>query len=185
MPRRRWLARPMSIAMAAALWAVAVSSVAAGGWAEVTVTEPPVDPPAGAGTTIGLQVMQHGVTAVSWPTLMVVATDKVSGQSVSAQATPEGPTGHYVATVTFPKAGTWSLTFLSQDLAMSGFADVQVAPAAVPAATTAPVAPEAGATPSSEAVGPAVWLGIAALAVLAVGLLVAGRRGRRPTTQPG
>jgi len=180
MTRRRSLAFPFALLLAAF---VAGTSVA-GGWAQVTVTDPPVDPPAGAGTTVGLQVMQHGVTPVSWPKLTVVATDKVTGQSISSQATPDGPEGHYVATITFPSAGAWTLTFVSQDLAMSGFADVQVGPALAAAPSAAPATPVA-TNPAPGSIDPLVWLGIAALAALAIGLVAVGLRGRRPSTQPG
>jgi hypothetical protein len=183
---RRWLAFPSALVMAAML----AGGVAAGGWAEVTVTNPPVDPPVGTGTTIEMQVMQHGVTPISWTTLTVVATDKISGQSFRTEAKPEGPEGHYVATLVFPSTGAWALTFDSQDLAMSGFSNVQVGPAVAPvAAPPADPATSATGSPAPATAGapvePVIWLGIGALAVLAIGLLVAGLRGRRTTTVPG
>jgi hypothetical protein len=182
MTHRRSLAFPMSLVLAG----LVAGTVVAGGWAEVAVTDPPLDPPVGSGTTVGLQVMQHGVTPVSWPTLTVVATDKVTGESFRTEARAEGPEGHYVATLTFPAAGSWALTFDSIDLAMSGFSTVRVGPAAV-GASAAPVV--GGAEPAPQPgvgdIEPVVWLGIAGLFALGLGLMVAGRRGRRTTTVPG
>jgi hypothetical protein len=182
---RRWIAFPSALAMAAVL----AGAVVAGGWAQVTITDPPVDPPVGTGTTIGMQVMQHGVTPVSWPTLTVIATDKISGGSFRTEAKPEGPEGHYVATLVFPSAGAWALTFDSQDLAMDGFVNLEVGPAVAP---VAPAAGEAatGQTSSGTAtattpVEPAVFVGIGLLAALAIVLLVVGLRGRPSTTVPG
>lgn len=100
----------------------------AGGWARVTVTGLPADPAAGEVTAIELDVLQHGQTPVSWPTLTVVATDG-SGAVVRAGATPHGPVGSYVATIVFPAAGAWRLSFESTDLIMEGTAAVDVMPA--------------------------------------------------------
>lgn len=145
----------------------------AGGWAQVTLTDPPVvDPPAGVETPISLTVMQHGQTAVSWPKLTVVATDSDSGAVVRVKALAEGPVGAYVAKVVFPTAGKWTLTFESNDLSMEGTAILQVTPAAV-----APAA----VTPSSPAPAPDLTpFGL--VAALGVALMVGGglaRRGRR------
>lgn len=181
---RRSLARVISLPLGLLAAMSLAAAVAAGGWAEVTVTDPPVDPSAGTGTTIGLKVMQHGVTPVSWPAITVVATDKVSGQAIRTDATPEGAEGRYVATVTFPSAGAWTLTFESRDLQMSGFANVQVGPTVVPAAPPAGE-PATATSTAGTPVDPAIWLGISALAALAVGLLIASLRGRRATTVSG
>jgi hypothetical protein len=133
--------RHRSIALPVAVLAVfAVASIAAaGGWAQVTATNVPVDPPPGEETTIQLNVLQHGVTPVSWPGLTVVATDHTSGAVFRTAATATGPEGSYVATLVFPSAGDWTLTFESTDLVMEGTAAMHVAPAAAaPATGTAP-----------------------------------------------
>jgi hypothetical protein len=166
--RRRLLAIPLTLLASVAL----ATGVAAGGWAQIAITDPPVDPAAGAGTTIGFTVMQHGVTAVSWPRINVIASNSATGAAVVAAAHAEGPTGHYVATLTFPSEGSWALTFQSEDLVMEGSGTLTVAPA-----------PATPATPTATPVDPAPIVGLAALLLLVVGgsaLLIRGRRaGRR------
>jgi hypothetical protein len=153
---RRLIALPV-----AALAVLAIASIAvAGGWAQVTVPNLPADPPAGEETVIEITVMQHGVTAVSWPRITVVATNETTDEAVAVQAKASGPEGHYTATLTFPSDGEWALSFLSRDLIMEGSATLSVLPAIVPvAATTTP------ATPAFD-VMPLVALAILALFVL-------------------
>jgi hypothetical protein len=135
----------------AALAILALASITlAGGWAEVTVKDAPVGPPAGGQTTLNLNVLQHGVTPVSWPNLTVIATDAESGAIVRTQAQAKGPEGSYVATIVFPNAGEWTLTFDSPELDMTGSSvAMNVAPAAVAAGVTAaaPVASTFDPTP--------------------------------------
>jgi hypothetical protein len=176
--RRRLLAIPLMLIASLAL----TTAVIAGGWASVTVVDPPADPPAGVATTIDLQVLQHDVTAVSWPLLTVVATNDSTGDIVRASATAEGAEGHYVATLTFPVEGTWSLAFESQDLVMAGSGDLDIA-----VAPAAPVAVATATTPAAMSIDPAVAIAGLALLVLVVGLVLGARRGRRsaPTTVSG
>ena len=122
--RPRSLALPMALLAASVLASVAV----AGGWAQVTAKNVAVDPPAGEAATIGLSVLQHGVTPVSWPRLTVVATDTASGAVVRAEATASGPEGSYSVKIVFPNAGEWRLTFESADLVMEGSAPIRIAP---------------------------------------------------------
>ncbi len=168
------------IALAALIGATAV---AAGGMAVITVTDVPADPPAGEETAIGFTVMQHGVTPVSWPRITVVATDAASGAVVRAEASAEGPTGAYVATIVFPTAGDWTLTFDSTDLFMEGSTVLRVAPgvAAPPAAVTpgTPVA-IADAAPAPD-MTPALIALLVGVLMLAAGLLLRGRRGTHET----
>lgn len=167
--------RHRSIALSLALLATfAVASVAAsGGWAQVSAINIPVDPPAGEQATIQLNVLQHGVTPVSWPGLTVVATDATSGAVIRAAATASGPEGSYVATLVFPSAGEWTLTFESADLIMEGAAAMHVAPpvVAAPATGTAP------ATASAFDVMPLLLALLAGFAALAIGGVVLRNRG--------
>ena len=171
--RRRFALIPLLLLASLAL----ATGGLAGGWAQVTLTDPPVvDPPAGVETPIGLTVMQHGKTAVSWPSLTVVATDSDSGAVVRVKAIAEGPVGAYVAKIVFPNAGKWTLTFESNDLSMEGTATFLVTPAAA-------LAP-AAMTPSSPAPAPDLTpfglvaaLGVALL--VGGGLALRGRRGDR------
>ena len=169
--RRRSLPLLLALIAGAGIAATALG----GGWAQVTATDVPVDPPAGTEATIGLTVLQHGETAVSWPTLAVVATDAATGTVVRTDARPEGPLGSYIATISFPSAGDWSLAFESNDLIMEGSAVVRVA-AAVAAAAADP-APVGVADLAAMVI-------VAALVVVLVSLIglvhLRGRGGGRP-----
>jgi|SRR5687767_8368783 len=135
---RRFIALPL-----AALAVLAVASVAlAGGWAQVTVPNLPTDPPAGEETTIELNVLQHGVTAVSWPQITVIATNEATDEVTAAQAKASGPEGHYTAKITFPSEGEWTISFVSPELVMEGTASLSVGPAIV--AAPAPAAANSG-----------------------------------------
>ena len=162
----------------AAIASLALASVAlAGGWAQVTVKDAPVDPPAGGETTINLDVLQHGVTPVSWPGLTVVGTDATSGAVVRAEAHAKGPEGSYVATIVFPTAGEWTLTFDSAELDMQGSVALSVAPAVAAAGLNA-AAPAA----STFDAMPLLLLLVAATVALAIAGLVV-RNGRAGATR--
>jgi hypothetical protein len=179
--RHRFLALPLAGLAVLTI----VSAVMAGGWADVSVSNSPTDPSSGGGgTPIELRVLQHGVTPVSWPNLSVIATD-AAGDIFRTKATAKGPAGTYVATLVFPKAGDWTLTFDSPELIMGGAVTMSVAPGVVAAPPVAqppvvePVAQPAAVTPtpapapaSFDAMLVAVPL-IAAIVVLAgLGLLM-------------
>lgn len=134
MPRR--FIAPALAALAALMLA---STALAGGWAEVTVPNLPTDPPAGEETTIELNVLQHGVTPVSWPRITVIATNVATEEVTAAQAKASGPEGHYTAKITFPSEGEWTISFVSPELQMDGTATLSVSPPIVtaPAATAA------------------------------------------------
>jgi hypothetical protein len=179
--RHRTIALPLALLASLALASVAV----AGGWAQVTAKTVPVDPPAGEATTIELGVSQHGITPVSWPDLTVIATNDTTGATFRTKAEAKGPTGSYVATLTFPSAGAWTLTFDSTDLIMEGLTKLQVGLSGV-AAPAAPAGAGAGAqNPTTAPAAPAtdVMLVVLLLFVLAVGLGVAalGLRSRNAT----
>jgi hypothetical protein len=160
--------RSRSIApLLAVLAMLALTSVAiAGGWAQVTAKALPVDPPAGEETTIELNMLQHGVTPVSWPRLTVVATDAASGAVVRAEAQATGPEGSYVAKITFPSAGQWTLSYESVDLVMEGSTPIRIAGsvAAAPGSTPAEA-------PASQAfdVLPLLFAALAVVGLLAIG----------------
>jgi hypothetical protein len=172
--RHRSTAIPAAALTALAALLLATTAAFAGNWAQVTAKDVPVDPPAGEEATISLSLLQHGQTPVSWPRLTVIATEKTTGKVVSVQATASGAAGSYVAKITFPTEGQWTLSFTSQDLIMEGSATVSVAPPVV-----APAAPASGSqAPATSAFDPMLpllaVLGI--LAVLVVGVLTV--RGR-------
>jgi hypothetical protein len=168
----------------AVLGVLLVASVAvAGGWAQVSAEQPPADPPVGEETTIELEVLQHGVTPVSWPGLTVVATDAASGTVVRAAAEAVGPEGSYVAKIVFPSAGDWTLTFESAELEMAGSLPIRVAPIAAAPGVGTPAA----TGPAGQGIG-ALLLALAALgafAVLGAGALALRSRGARGAAPAG
>ncbi len=95
------------------------TAVAAGGMAVITVTDARRSA-RGRGDDHRLNGHQHGVTPVSWPDLTVIATDAATDTVSASRPEPKGPTGTYVATMTFPASGEWTLTFDSTDLMMEG-----------------------------------------------------------------
>lgn len=179
--RHRSIALPAATLTAVLGLLLAATAALAGGWAQVTAKNVPVDPPAGQETTISLSMLQHGQTPVSWPRLTVIATEKGSGKVVSAQATASGPEGTYVAKLTFPTEGAWTLSFTSQDLIMEGSATVNVAPP-----VAAPAAPATGnQAPAAKAFDPMLPLlaVLGVFAVLVVGVLVVRGRATPAGTQ--
>ncbi len=174
MPTRRLLAIPLALAASLAL----ATAVLAGGWATVAMTDPPTEPTAGGETVIGLTVLQHGVTPVSWPAITVFARDTKSGGTISGDALASGAAGHYTVSLTFPAAGDWSLTYVSDDLVMEGSATFAVGDPAV----------VAGSSAASAEVVPVIGL-VALVAIflsLAVGTILHDRRADRsaPAGEP-
>lgn len=169
--RTRSIRRAMAAVVATLAFLAAASVAFAGGWAQVTAQNVPVDPPAGEEISITLKMLQHGQTPVSWPGLTVVATEKSSGAVVGAQAKASGPEGTYVVKLTLPTAGQWTLSYTSQDLMMEGTATIRAsAPAAAPANTT----PQTQATQTTDVMLPLLAV-LAIFAVLAGGVLLLRR----------
>jgi hypothetical protein len=173
--RHRSIALPLAVLASLVLASVA----AAGGWAQVSAKNMPVDPPAGEPTTIELAVSQHGVTAVSWPDLTVIATNEASGDVIRVAAEAKGPVGAYIATIVFPSEGQWVLTFDSTDLEMAGWAPIQIAPTVA----AAPAGAGAGTPNQATAAAPLATEVMAVLLVLFVlvvgaGLVALGVRNR-------
>ena len=168
------------IAMPLALVAILTvgATVLAGGWATVTAAGPTDGQAAGTETIVELEVLQHGVTAVSWPRITVNATNSATGASLTTTATPTaGQTGHYTATLTFPSEGSWTLSYDSPDLVMEGTATLAVSAPVLAAASGV-------ANASTAAVDPAVvgLVGAAILflvAMLAAALIIRERRPER------
>ena len=121
----------------AALFAVLLvtGTALAGGWATVSINQPPTDVTVGVETNIEMTVLQHGQTPVSWPRITVVATNEGAGTVVRFEAHPvANATGLYEATLVFPSDGSWNLSYESPDLVMDGSATLDVAIAAQGAA---------------------------------------------------
>ncbi len=174
-----------------ALLAVLVFAGAAlaGGWASVTMADPPSDIPPGEETSVELTVLQHGKTPVDWPKITVVATNADSGAVVRSEAHPvSGKLGRYAVALTFPTAGEWEITYQSRELVMDGTASLNVIAAtavAAPAipATTTTVATSPAAGQSNSLLLPALFsiLALSALSAVAIFGVVLFRRRSQPT----
>lgn len=110
---------------------VAPPAASAGGWAMSSLD--PMSPPiAGEEIEVGFTIRQHGVTPVNpddqGDEPVVVAVRSPSGGEAVFRARQRGPTGHYVADVTFPDVGQahWQIRqgwFGPQDLGAIDVAD--------------------------------------------------------------
>jgi plastocyanin len=87
---------------------IALSAPAlAGGYAVVRLDEPPGDVRVATPWRFGFMVLQHDVTPNSDVSPVVRALHKETGEEVTATGQQEGAIGHFVAEVTFPRAGEW------------------------------------------------------------------------------
>ncbi len=102
--------KPLRIVLpgAAALVAAAAS---AGGWAAITVEDLPEYVVAGQPVALTYSVRQHGLTLMSGLEGRVEA--RAGRRSARAEALPGGSRGQYVATVTLPEPGEWTVTIHS------------------------------------------------------------------------
>jgi hypothetical protein len=173
---RRAIALPIAVVAVLTL----AATVLAGGWATVAAAGPTDGHEAGADTIVELEVLQHGVTAVSWPRITVTATNQATGEIVEATAVPTaGKTGQYAATLTFPTEGSWTLSYDSPDLVMEGTATLAVS---APVAAAVSGVANASTAATAAAVDPAV-VGIVGAAILILVAMLAGflvLRERRP-----
>lgn len=160
----------ISIALALLLSVVLAIPVFAGGWAVITLDEIPTGVVAGEPLTIGFTVLQHGKTPMEGLDPTITATSSNS-ESFMVHAKPEGETGHYAATLTFPAEGNWTWS-------IRAFSMEQVMPElSVAAPIAAPVSqqPVAAAAPISAV----LIVRILALVIGLAGLVVAYQRKSR------
>lgn len=90
---------------------VAAATLSAGGWAVITVEHLPESITAGEPVTIAYAVRQHGDKLLGGLRGRIEA--ERDGRTLVADAQPGTFTGQYVATLTLPSAGAWSLTVQS------------------------------------------------------------------------
>ena len=79
----------------------------AGGWATVELGAAPAGLEPGKPWRVELIVKQHGITPMEGVTPSITIVSPKGAERTFA-ARPAGQIGHYVATVKFPSAGTWS-----------------------------------------------------------------------------
>jgi mono/diheme cytochrome c family protein len=115
----------------------------AGGWAVITLDELPAGVVAGEPLTVGFTVLQHGRTPMDGLDPTITATLPKS-ESLVVHAKPEGETGHYTATLTFPTAGNWNWSIQAFSMeqtmpALSVAASLAAPVSQQPVAVTAPI----------------------------------------------
>lgn len=88
--------------------AMSAAAFSFGGWAIVTVDDVPDYAVAGRSLPIAFMVRQHGVAPLSGLSPTVLIESGSTRTRVAANAV--GGAGHYAATVTFPRAGDWTIT---------------------------------------------------------------------------
>ncbi|HEY5546786.1 MAG TPA: cytochrome c [Gemmatimonadaceae bacterium] len=91
-----------------ALIAVPAGSMLYGGWAVVTVENPPERLVVGVPYTLEYSVRQHGIELLNGLRGSVEATTKERALRADAKAVTSK--GRYRATLTFPAAGSWTIT---------------------------------------------------------------------------
>jgi hypothetical protein len=164
--------RHISIGLALLLSLAFSIPVVAGGWAVITLDELPSNIVAGEPLRIGFTVLQHGRTPMTnlEPT---VTAGLALDEKLVVYAEPEGKSGHYVATLTFPKGGEWewSIQAFTMDQPMPVLS--VAAPGAVSASQ--PVKTE----PATPSLPPLVIVRTLALGIGLIGLVVAFRRRSR------
>jgi hypothetical protein len=185
---RRWVAAVGLMALAAGLL---VATVQAGGWATVTLGKAIAEPRAGEMIDVGFTVKQHGVTPVHSAfgetiNAVFVAQHQESGERLQVQATPAETVGHFVAQVSFPKAGTWLPEIIPAPFAGTKLSPVNVLTAtgaranasAVDEASIAQAAPVAAAAPGSagNARDIAIAVGLVMVALVVAGAVAFGGR---------
>ena len=141
----------------------------AGGWATVELDQAPSGIVADTPWRVELIVKQHGITPLEGVKPSVrIANDAGVVRTFPARAT--GRPGHYVATVTYPAAGTWRTRFFD------GFTDAT--PHRISPITVASAGAGASAAP-----GGFPWeqtIAIAIVALLFLGAWIAGYGWPRP-----
>ena len=181
--------RPLFTSLLVAAALLTAGTAGAGGWATVQLSSTPTGLAADEPWDVDVTVLQHGnpetPVADAAPTL-TLRNDR-TGEEIVYTAIPAGATGVYHVRAFFPEAGLWRFEVFDGFTRYGGaqthtYAAVTIAESA-PAPPPAPPAaePAAAASGSFPALEVSVGLGLALCAV-AIGL--AARRGRTPTTAP-
>ena len=128
------------IASVLALLALSAGTAFGGGWAVTTLDQLPPEFHAGAPYALGYTIRQHGQTPIRVDDTRVQIT--ANGTTTSFAGEADGALGHYVATVTFPAAGSYRWQITQGPFAPQELGDVTVLAAGAEAAsTTTPAAP--------------------------------------------
>jgi plastocyanin len=115
----------VGIILTAALVTLSAPALA-GGYAVVRLDEPPGDVLVATPWRFGFMVLQHDVTPNSDVTPIVRALHKETGEEITATGRQEGAVGHFVAEVTFPRAGEWKWSIEPRPFAETSFETLTV-----------------------------------------------------------
>lgn len=121
---------------ALAATAVMLATALAGGWAASTLDQPGPTPVAGTPVDVGFTVRQHGVTPLDMDGVAIEVGSKGTTGAVRFPARRDGTPGHYVASVTFPAAGSASWRVVQGAFPAQELPAVRVTAAPPAAATT-------------------------------------------------
>jgi hypothetical protein len=153
-----------ALALTLALLTVLASPALAGGWAVATLDSSPAAFLAGETYPIGFTIRQHGVEPVRAEQyggqVAVQIRQGETGSPVVFPARSDGPVGHYVADVTFPRGGGWSWEILQGPFAPQPLGVLTVQPATPALALAAAPAPLVAAA-AAPAPAPALGSGLA------------------------
>jgi hypothetical protein len=155
---------------------VAPAAAVAGGFATTGLSSTPAGLRAGEPWKVELTILQHGQTPLGGLSPRVVTRD-AGGSERNFRATPSGSDGHYTATVTFPKPGSWTYTVYDgfNDAMPTTYPPVRIAPAGVAA--------PAARTPDPDG-PPVLAIALVGALALAAGAFVLARRRRVASGRP-
>lgn len=160
----------LSAGLLIVLMLLSATPALAGGWAVITLDELPGKVVAGEPLEVGFMVRQHGITPLGGLEPTVYA--RQGSETLKAEAKAQGETGHYVATLTFPKAGEWTWSIL----AFTG--NQPMPPLSVREANEAPAVAKSE-TPAQVPANLPLLMGLSGLAGLVLGLFVVYRQKAR------
>jgi hypothetical protein len=120
----------LALALAAVALFALTAPAYAGGWAIVTLDSLPREVHAGQTLHLGFMVRQHGHTPNSDVEPYLSATNQKTGESFQINARQQGPVGHFVVDVAFPRAGTWAWSITPAPFGATTFEPLTVLPAA-------------------------------------------------------
>src|SRR6266545_3467509 len=98
---------PRGALLAALFTLIATPAAFAGGWAITTLDELPATITAGETYSVGYTIRQHGFSPVATTQSALEIADAMGGSRAHFVGSADGPAGHYVAKVHFPRAGEW------------------------------------------------------------------------------
>ena len=172
MNRKRWT---ILLLLLGALVLTVVPTLA-GGWATVTVENPPGEVRAGENVHIEFSVRQHGRDLTSFVTPVLRASQPQTGERITVDAIALKQTGFFAVDVVFPSEGEWEWRIDPVTLA----GELQLLPLTVlPAAAPAPAVTTTTTSVVSQAPVMRTVLQVAGIVLLLAALVTAiPRRGR-------